>query len=278
MNKNIVSNYSKLKAPLFLFPIFLLIIIVLFLHRNDALSVNGYVQIQKDNFLFINHHLAQYPNLQLNLTQLGDALILLSFLSIFIVYAPKIWEAVISGLLVSVLFSSSLKSMFGIPRPGELLDNNSFTIIGRKMSGFSSCPSGHSITIFTVLTVLLFAFMPQKLKHKIIWSLFIVITGLILAFTRVGVGAHYPIDVITGSIIGYISGLAGIFISREYRAWAWSSNKKYYLFFIVLFLICSVILVTRIVNERLVIFYLSLTSLVISLYKTISVYAKNIKK
>ncbi|MBX3257722.1 MAG: phosphatase PAP2 family protein [Chitinophagaceae bacterium] len=277
MNKNIVSNYSRLRAILFSLPIFLLITIALFLYSQDALCVDRYVQVQKDSFFSINHYLGQYPNLQLNLTQLGDCMLLLSFLSIFIVYAPKLWEALISALLVSVLFSSSLKRIFGIPRPAELLDNNSFIIVGKKVSGFSSLPSGHSITVFTVFTVLLFAFMPQRLKYKISWFFFIITMGLILAFTRVGVGAHYPIDVIVGCIIGYISGLVGIFISREYNIWAWVSNRKTYPFFILLFLICCVLLIHKIINENLIIFYLSFISLVISLYKIIRVYAKNIK-
>ena len=38
-------------------------------------------------------------------------------------------------------------------------------------------PSGHSITIFTVLTVLLFAFMPKKLNIKLIYFILFVILG-----------------------------------------------------------------------------------------------------
>ncbi|MBX3239875.1 MAG: phosphatase PAP2 family protein [Chitinophagaceae bacterium] len=278
MNTSIDNNYSRLRALLFFLPVFLLTTIALLLYSRDAFCVNEYIQIQKSSFLYINHSLGQYPNLQFNLTQIGDCMIFLSFLGILIVYAPKIWESLIAGLLVSFLLTVPLKKIFAIPRPAAVFDNNSFVIIGKKLSGFNSFPSGHSITVFTVLTVLLFAFMPQKLKYKIIWSLFVVITGLILAFSRVGVGAHYPIDVIAGSIIGYISGLAGVFISREYKIWAWVNNKKYYPFFIVLFLICCIILFYRMINENLTVFYLSFISLVISLYKIIDVYAKKVKK
>lgn len=278
MNKNIVNNYSRLKPLLFFFPILLLTIIALFLYSLDALCINRYIQIQKGSFFVINYNFGQYPTLMGNLTQLGDALIFLSFLGIFIVYAPKIWESLISGLLASLLFSSILKNIFAIPRPAAVFDNNSFVIVGKKLSGFNSCPSGHSITVFTVLTVLLFAFMSQKLKYKITGFALLVITGLTIAFTRVGVGAHYPIDVITGSIIGYISGLAGIFISRKYKIWDWVNNKKYYPIFILLLLACCFILINKIINENLIIFYLSFISLIISLYIIIDVYAKNAKE
>lgn len=273
-NTNIINNYSRLKPSLFFLPIFLLIAIALFLYSQDALCVNGYTQIQKNSFFFINYYLGQYPNLQFNLTQLGDTLISLSFLSIFIVDAPKIWESLIPGLLVSLLFSSSLKTIFAIPRPAVKFANQSFIIVGEKLSGFNSLPSGHSITIFTVLTILLFAFMPAKPSYKFIWFFFVIIFGLILVFTRVGVGAHYPIDVITGSIVGYVAGLSGIFISRDYKICTWLSNKKYYPVFILLLLLCCIALINKLINENLVIYYLSFACLVIALYKIINVYAK----
>jgi membrane-associated phospholipid phosphatase len=274
MNTNVFNNFAKLKWYLFLLPLFFIITIVLFLFRNDALNIDGYIQIQKDCFYFINHYLGQYPNIEYNLTQFGDASIFLSFLIILIIYAPKIWESLLSTLLVSAIFSKVFKEIFLVPRPAEALDNNSFIIIGKKAVGFASLPSGHSITVFAILTILMFAFMPKKVKYKALWFVFIITTGLILVFTRVGIGAHYPLDVITGSIIGYISGLLGIFISRKYKIWNWINNKKYYPIFIVSILICCISIITKIINESFIVFYLALISLFVSLYKFIYVYIK----
>ena len=274
MNTNVITNYSKLKLSLFFLPLFLLITIVLFLYSQDALNAYQYTQIQKDCFLFINHNLGQYPTIEYNLTQLGDASILLSFLTIFILYAPKIWESLLSASLVSLIFSTVLKNIFLVPRPSEVFDNTSFIIIGKKAVGFASLPSGHSITVFTTLTVLLFAFMPEKLKYKILWIFSIIIIGLIIVFSRVAVGAHHPLDVIIGSIIGYVSGLIGIFISQKYKIWEWINNKKYYPIFILLILICGASLITKIINENLILFYLALISLFISFYKITYVYVK----
>jgi membrane-associated phospholipid phosphatase len=274
INTNSINNYSKLKSSLFFLPLFFLITIVLFLYAQHALSVYKYVQIQKDCFYFLNATLSKFPSIVYNLTQFGDKLIFLSFLTIFIMYAPKIWEALLSASIVSAIFSIILKNIFAVPRPAAMFDNNSFVIIGETLSGFTSLPSGHSITIFTILAVLLFACMPQKWHYKILWILLIIITGLMLVFTRVGVGAHYPLDVIIGSIIGYISGLLGIFISQKYKIWNWINNKKYYPIFMLLFIICCVALINRIMNENLIIFYLSLISLLVSLYKIIYVYVK----
>ncbi|MEO5593516.1 MAG: phosphatase PAP2 family protein [Chitinophagaceae bacterium] len=274
MNTNVINNYSKLKPSLFFLPIFLLLTIVLFLYHQDSLNALNYIQIQKDSFFFINYNLGQFPNIQYNITQLGDASILFSFLSIFIVYAPKIWESLISASLVSLIFSSVLKNIFSVPRPAVVFDNNTFVIIGKTAVGSASLPSGHSITVFTTLTVLLFAFIPKKLNYKILWSFFIIITGLIIAFTRVGIGAHYPLDVIIGSIIGYISGLTGIFINQKYKIWTWINNKKYYPIFILLMLICCISLIIKIIDENLLIFYLALISLFFPFYKIIYVFVK----
>jgi len=274
MNRNVVDNYSRLKLSLFLLPLFFLMAIVLFLYYQDALSVEKYIQIQKSSFLFINSKLSQFPILIYNLTQIGDALVFLSLLTILIVYAPKIWESLLTASLVSAIFSNVLKNMFAIPRPAASFDNTSFVIIGKTLSGHNSLPSGHSITVFTILTVLLFAWMPKKLSYKIPWVFFVIVIGLFIVSTRVGVGAHYPLDVITGSLIGFISGLAGIFINKKYNIWTWINNKKYYPIFIILFLFCCISLISRINSENLIIYYLAIICLVVSLYKITYVYVK----
>lgn len=274
MNVKVINNYSGLKPCLFSLPIYLLAAITLFLYHKDSLHTDKYVQIQRDNFFFINYNLGQFPDIIYNLTQLGDASIILSVLSIFILYAPKIWEALISASLSSLVFSVGLKNIFRVPRPAVVFDNNCFVIIGKKAVGYASLPSGHSITVFTTFTVLLFAFMPERLPYKILWVISTIMAGLIIAFTRVGVGAHYPLDVIIGSIIGYISGLAGIFISRKYSIWAWINNKKYYPIFMLLLLACFVSLISQIINKNLIILYFVLICLIVPFYKMAYAFIK----
>jgi membrane-associated phospholipid phosphatase len=274
MNYRVAYNFAHLKSSLLGLLILLLAVITFFLAFQNVSDAASYSQIQKDCFFFLNSKLSQFPNLIYNLTQLGDALIFLSILSIFIVPAPKMWEALIFASLFSLIFSTGLKNWFSVPRPAATFDHSSFVIIGKALPGHSSLPSGHSITVFTFLTVLLFALMPKKNIHQFFWTLLILIIGFSVAFTRVGVGAHYPIDVVVGSILGYISGLLGIFIMRKIHIFSWIGNKKYYPFFILLFIVCSAILVSKILAENLVIFYFSLIGLLISLYKITTVYVK----
>ncbi|SUJ26962.1 PAP2 (acid phosphatase) superfamily protein [Sphingobacterium spiritivorum] len=274
MNALVITNYSRLRFTLFFLPVFLLAIIVFYLYSQDSLSVAKYIDIQKGSFLLINSKLSQFPGIEYNLTQFGDALIFLSLLTVFFVFAPKLWEALIVTSLVSCLYSGILKKIFAIPRPAAVFDITSFVIIGKTLTGHNSLPSGHSITVFSTLTVLLFAFTPQKFWYKILWILSIVIFGLFLVFTRVGVGAHYPIDVIVGSIIGYLAGLTGIFITRKYKICNWISCKKYYPVFILLFLAFCIAVFDKIIHENLMIFYFTFFSLVFSLYKIVRIYVQ----
>ncbi|MBK6498264.1 MAG: phosphatase PAP2 family protein [Saprospiraceae bacterium] len=273
-NSSVIENLNKVKASLFYIPLFLLTAIFFYLYFAGALSVERYVEIQKDIFIDINSTLGQFPSLMLNLTQLGDALIFLSFLTLLIIYAPKFWESLISASIVSAILSKFLKVLFSVPRPAAILDNETFIIIGKKLVGHSSLPSGHSITTFTIITVLMYAFMPKKISSKVAWVILLIGLGFIIISTRVGVGAHFPLDVIIGGIIGYISGLIGIFISKNDKLWAWIGNPKYYPFFIILFMVCCVVLGTKIYKENLLIYYLSMISLIVSLYKIIYVYIK----
>jgi len=274
LNTKVIENYSRLKLSLFLVPLFVLSAIVCFLYSKNALSVAGYIAVQKEWFYYINSHYSQFPHLIYNLTQLGDAFIFLSIVSILVVYAPKVWEALLSASVVSALLSNVLKNLFAVPRPAASFDNATFTIIGKTLTGHNSLPSGHSITAFTMLTVLLFSFMPKKISYKIGWTLVIIVTGLLIVFTRVGLGAHYPLDTITGSCIGVISGLAGIFISQKYPIWSWMTTKKYYPVLIAMFLVCAVVAITKIMNENLVVFYFTFLCLLNSLYKISYVYIK----
>lgn len=274
-NSSVIENSNKVKVSLFYIPLFLLTAIFFYLYFTGALSVERYVEIQKDIFLDINSTLGQFPSLMLNLTQLGDAFIFLSFFTLLIIYAPKFWESLISASIVSAILSKFLKVLFSVPRPAAILDNETFIIIGKKLIGHSSLPSGHSITTFTIITVLMYAFMPQKkISFKIAWVILLIVFGLGVISTRIGVGAHFPLDVINGGIIGYISGLIGIFISKNDKLWTWIGNPKYYPFFILLFVVCCAVLGIKIYKENLLIYYLSMFSLIVSLYKIIYVYIK----
>ncbi len=269
LKSKVIENYSRIKPSLFFVPLFILSAIAFFLYTKNALSVIKYIDVQKDYFYYINSKLSVFPHLMFNLTQLGDAFIFLSVVSFLVIYAPKVWEALLSASIISALFTNVLKKLFEVPRPAAILDPSTFTIIGEKLTGHNSLPSGHSITIFTMLTVLFFSFMPKNKKYKIAWSFFMIYIGLLLVFTRVGTGAHYPFDVIIGGLIGAICGISGIIISQKYPLWSWITSKKHNLICTVLFIVGIALLVNKIIQSNLIIYYFTLICLLFSLYKII---------
>ncbi len=280
MNKNYVldsyvsKNFQNLNFKALFIPFFLLTIIAFFLIINGVDSVDSYTQIQKYFFINLNAKFSQFKSLQFNLTQLGDVLIFLPFLTIFIVYAPKFWQALLTALLLSSIISNLLKTLFSVPRPAAIFNNNDFIIIGEVLSGNTSLPSGHSIATFTILSMVFFAFKPKAIDLKIICFLFILISGVIIVFTRIGVGAHYPLDVVIGAIIGCTVAPLGVFLNRKFNPWTWIENKKHYYIFIFLISIWGVVLINKIIAFNLLIFYFALVSLLVTLFVITKIYVK----
>lgn len=275
LENSVIHNFMNVKLWLLIPPFLLLILFFLFFSLSDGSNfVDEYVESQKNLFFFLNSKLSEYPNLQFNLTQLGDALIFFPLVIIFLFYAPKLWEVLLTSSIITLVVSAALKRIFAVPRPAAMFDVDSFVIIGRTLKGHTALPSGHSMTAFMVISVLLYAFMPKKTPYKIIWSLLIPALGLIIAFSRVGVGAHYPLDVIIGSTIGYIAAIIGIRVNNNFRWLDWIKNKKFLPIFMLILPIWSFLIVKKIVAHNLIIFYLSLISLVVTLFLITNTYVK----
>ncbi|MBD3749771.1 MAG: phosphatase PAP2 family protein [Sphingobacteriales bacterium] len=274
LNYSVSENFKRVKLWFLIPPFLLLLFIYLyfaFFHDGNTFTVE-YVKVQTDLFFYLNHRLSTFPNLEFNLIQIGDVIIVFPLLTALIIYAPKLWEALLISSIISLIVAAILKKIFAIPRPAAVLNHDSFTIVGDTLSGRNSLPSGHSITMFIIFTILWAAFIPKK--NKIVWGIFMLLVGLFIAFSRVGVGAHYPLDVITGSTIGIILGIVGIRISHFINWFAWLRHKKLYPIFMLVLVIWGVVIVQKIMALNLAIFYISLLSLIVSLYLMATYYAK----
>lgn len=271
----VVNNFKKIKLWLLIPPFLLLILFFLYFSLSEGTNfADVYIESQKNLFFFLNSHLSEFPNLQFNLTQLGDALICLPLVIIFLFYAPKFWQALLTSSLITLIVSAVLKRVFAVPRPAAIFDNDSFVIIGRTLTGRTSLPSGHSMTAFMVITILLYAFMPRKRGYKIAWTLFILTLGFFMVFSRVGVGAHYPFDVVIGSTIGYIAAIIGIAVNNSSSWLDWIKNKKFHPIFMLILLVWTFLIFKKIEANNLLIFYLSILSLVVTLYIITRAYVK----
>ena len=107
-----------------------------------------------------------------------------------------------------IIGSLTLKQLAGRARPKhfETLGYDFFDPL-RFESSFTSFPSGHSVTIAALATVLALRF-PKFVSG---W----VILAIAIGISRVMVGAHYPSDVILGLTIGL---LFTLFLARAFSA------------------------------------------------------------
>ena len=112
-----------------------------------------------------------------------------------------------------------IKHLIGRPRPNHTTFNSDFDFnFFTTDSSFHSFPSGHSSTIIAVILILSLVF--PKLRG------FFYIFGLLIAFSRVVVGAHFITDVVAGIFLGSVvqkinftcSGGSSRFFKRELTA------------------------------------------------------------
>ncbi len=113
-------------------------------------------------------------------------------------------------LVVFVLFLTHwVKLGFSRLRPNNDATLNTVIRILKSPTDFSFF-SGHASSSFAI-TVLVYLFLRQHRK----WVGLFFIWPILFSLSRIFVGVHYPIDIITGALVGILSGL--IFYSLYYR-------------------------------------------------------------
>ena len=110
---------------------------------------------------------------------------------------------VLSAVLIGDLSSYLLRELIGRPRPWRRYPLP-HTLVGAPKD--SSLPSGHTTIAFACATVLTY-FGPRFGP-----SLFLLAAAI--AFSRVYVGVHYPVDVVGGAVLGVAIGAALIALRR----------------------------------------------------------------
>jgi len=105
-------------------------------------------------------------------------------------YRRPLGKKLITGLIPSILIVFSVKHIVARPRPFEVLEGIN-VLDTETLAGF---PSGHATFVFLAAYLLSKEFPKYKIHF---YSL-----AMLVAFSRIYVGVHYPLDVLAGSIIG----------------------------------------------------------------------------
>jgi len=167
-----------------------------------------------------------------NITIFGDTLVFVVFFLPLIRKNPQLIYAMLIALVISTILVQIPKHLFDVPRPVGLLEKESITIIGPAYK-YNAFPSGHAATIFCLYILLL-----QLVRSPITRSI-LLLTAVILALSRIVVGIHWPLDVATGTAIGILSGVCGVYITTRFPI---RISKIMHLIVSSLFLVSAIVL------------------------------------
>ncbi len=162
------------------------------------------------------------PVLWESLTTLGDARVQLALMLPFCLRYPRVFWALFLGALIAGAISRGFKTAFPLPRPAAVFDAAQITVIGAKLTAHSF-PSGHTVSAFSFVVAWL-ALLGWRAAP-------LVLIALLAGFSRVAVGAHWPVDVLAGAMVGLLGGWLGLRLSRHFR---WGLGVRAHWFLVAL--------------------------------------------
>lgn len=204
---HLLSNTESSKTSMIPLRFVLTLSGVLFITALGLWLMGGY----HSSFLVLNSLGSVIPdNIWSSITLLGDTQVAIALLLFVIYIHPKLLSATIIAIIPTTLITHGMKAFFSMERPGSVLPEGSFHLVG-KLLHTNSFPSGHSATAGVIATF--FLVIAKNTQQRIA----IVCVLLLIMFSRVMVGAHWPIDVLVGGAIGLLCGLACYKVAKHYH-------------------------------------------------------------
>lgn len=142
------------------------------------------------------------------LTTLGDARWPLAVALILTLRDRQILLVYLVALLMGWLTVRGMKQWFHIPRPGLLLPILDASLSGHEASARNSFPSSHAMVIFSFATVWALHFPRRQM-------LFVIALAFLVSLSRIAIGAHWPIDVLGGGVIGVTAATLAVYVLRR---------------------------------------------------------------
>ncbi len=146
------------------------------------------------------------------LTTFGDSLVVFSLALLLVGRRPDWLWALMLGAVTGAVAVHGLKEWsdaYGVYRPANYFGADEMVIIGETLKRVSF-PSGHTAAAFT-LTALVCLQGGVATRWK--WAA--VLAAVLVAISRIAVGAHWPLDVLGGALVAWLSMLAALRLAPQ---------------------------------------------------------------
>jgi membrane-associated phospholipid phosphatase len=179
--------------------------------------------INQSLFLWLNHACATLPDwFWASLTITGHTSVVFALCAPLLLRKHIVITGLFASAIVGGLVSTVLKETFQISRPPAVLAADAFHLIGHKLE-LVSFPSGHTLSAFAAATLLTLGLGLRG------WRLAgLLLLAALVGLSRIAVGAHWPLDVLGGAVLGSLCALVGWQMAlRCHGGLLWPSRTVY---------------------------------------------------
>jgi membrane-associated phospholipid phosphatase len=135
-------------------------------------------------------------------TFLGDGIFsILLGISLIIIREKNRGAMVLAGYALSGLLAQALKAVVHAPRPMAIISPElyQYFLPGYTLNAWNSFPSGHTTSAFCFTAILAWTTTSNSFK------LGLALTALLVGYSRIYLGQHFPDDVISGALLGLLA-------------------------------------------------------------------------
>lgn len=180
-----------------------------------ALLGSSFIYGKNELFLLLNNDFGKLPDLFFQFcTFMGDGVWWVAVLILFILFRKKYLPLLFASFIFSELFIQLFKSLLfpNTPRPTNTTIDLSqiHTVKGVELHSLASFPSGHTTAAFSFF--LLACLMINK---KWILPIGFIYT-ISVAYSRVYLAQHFPVDLAGGMIAAMLSVSLGLVVTRRW--------------------------------------------------------------
>jgi len=169
--------------------------------------------------LWLHSHPSLPDAAWLFITQWGDSAQALVLLLALFLHRPLPLSWVLKTWLMGMIASPLLKSAWDTARPLAVVDPSWLHPIGQPPMGQHAMPSGHALAAGSMAAILFFSLSLNRAGRPYGWRFALVFFCVLVAVSRVVVGAHWPGDVAVGWGLGWLLVLLAM---RWEQAQAWA--------------------------------------------------------